>query len=84
MSRNFGMGGPASSHGGGASADRPTYGAIQTRADPYPLPAGSIRSGFSPVNERTKERAALTAATVFFSFAFVIPLILAGVMLRFH
>lgn len=86
MSRNFGMSGPASSHGGGASADRSTYGAYSTRADPYPLPAGSIyRDGFSPVvDPRTKERAALSFATVFWSLVFAIPLALVGIMLRFH
>lgn len=83
MSRNFGMSGRLET---GVHSQPSTYGTYSTRADPYPLPAGSvIRDGFSPVvDRRTKERAALTFATVFWSLVFAIPLLIAGIMLRFH
>jgi hypothetical protein len=80
MTRNFGMSGRLET---GAHFQPSTYGAIRTHADLPSLPARSIRSeGFSPVmDERTRERGALSRVTVALSLMFVIPLILAGIML---
>lgn len=66
----------------GHSGDQPsTYGVRNTHADLPKLPAESLRA--APVSHDVRERATKIFATVFLSLCFAIPLMLAGIMIRF-
>lgn len=51
-------------------------------ADLHQIPSGSIHA--APIDDDVRERAACTFATVILSLCFAIPLILAGIILRFQ
>lgn len=67
----------------GALGNSPAaYGAQRnTGADLYPIPSNSLRA--APVDDRVRERAAITFCTIVLSLSFLIPMVLAGIMLHF-
>lgn len=62
-------------------ANPSTYSA-NTRADPYKMPSGSILP--DPLTDVQRSSASGLFFTVFFSLMFAIPLLLAGVMIKFR
>lgn len=63
----------------GASSTSPSAYSAETRADFYPLPAGSLCP--DPMSDDDRSRIVGRLAVAFFSLVFLVPLILAGIMM---
>lgn len=86
MTRHFGLQNASrrTSPAGAIQGTGPAaYGTTQyIGADLHQIPSGSIHA--APIDDDVRERAACTFATVVLSLCFAIPLILAGIILRFQ
>lgn len=67
---------------GGIRREAARHGANFTHADLHPIPSGSLN--VVPSDDDTRERAACTFAVVVLSACFLIPMVLAGIMLHFR
>ncbi len=65
----------------GISIGKPASSA-DMRADPYPLPPRSLRP--DPLTDLERSNIAGRFAIAVISICFLVPMILAGIMMRFH